>query len=59
MLRLIFIFLILTEFIASEENSSLPLILKKKQLIVSVGANYEPYYIQNAKKNFPDRKSVV
>ena len=53
MLRLIFIFLILTEFIASEENSSLPLILKKKQLIVSVGANYEPYYIQNAKKNFP------
>jgi polar amino acid transport system substrate-binding protein len=37
----------------ADENSQLYKILKKKEIIVSVGGDYEPYYIQNPKPGYP------
>lgn len=40
-------------FLIADENSQLYKILKKKEIIVSVGADYEPYYIKNPKPDYP------
>ncbi len=40
-------------FLIADENSQLYKILKKKEIVVSVGADYEPYYIQNPKPGYP------
>lgn len=37
----------------ANDDSQLYKILKKKEIVVSVGADYEPYYIQNPKPGFP------
>ena len=39
--------------IFANENSQLHKILKKKEIVISVGGDYEPYYIQNPKPGFP------
>ena len=40
-------------FLIAVENSQLYKILKKKEIVVSVGGDYEPYYIQNPKPGYP------
>ena len=40
-------------FLIADENSQLYKILKKKEIVVSVGGDYEPYYIQNPKPGYP------
>ncbi len=51
-LSLLFLFL-LPGFLTADENSQLYKILKKKEIIVSVGGDYEPYYIKNPKPGYP------
>ncbi len=48
-----FLFLLPFNFLNADENSQLYKILKKKEIVVSVGADYEPYYIQNPKPGYP------
>jgi polar amino acid transport system substrate-binding protein len=47
------LFLLPFNFVIADENSQLYKILKKKEIVVSVGADYEPYYIQNSKPGYP------
>jgi len=42
-----------TQLFTKEEESTLFKILKKGSLVVSVGANYEPYYIEDPKPDYP------
>jgi polar amino acid transport system substrate-binding protein len=46
-------FLIHFGSVTADENSQLFKILKKKEIIVSVGGDYEPYYIQDPKPGYP------
>ncbi|MCX7999689.1 MAG: transporter substrate-binding domain-containing protein, partial [Leptospiraceae bacterium] len=51
---LFFLFLLLSfSVLAKEEESTLFKILKKGTLVVSVGADYQPYYIPNSKPDYP------
>ncbi|MDX1961326.1 MAG: transporter substrate-binding domain-containing protein [Leptospiraceae bacterium] len=43
----------LFSFLYAEEESILKKILKNEEMIISVAASYEPYYIANPKKGFP------
>ncbi|HMV41887.1 MAG TPA: transporter substrate-binding domain-containing protein [Leptospiraceae bacterium] len=47
------IILFLPFFVFANEDSQLYKILKKKEIVVSVGGDYEPYYIQNPKPGYP------
>ncbi|MCB1142438.1 MAG: transporter substrate-binding domain-containing protein [Leptospiraceae bacterium] len=54
--RAFLLLLITTPFVnllSLDKKSVLYRILKKKKLTVSVGANYEPYYIDNPKPGYP------
>lgn len=50
MLKLVLLFFSVSLF---SDESTLTKILNKKSMSISVGANYEPYYISNPKKGFP------
>lgn len=55
-INLCFAFVLLCVFnsiLSADEHSQLFKILQKKSIVVSVGGDYEPYYIQNPKPGYP------
>lgn len=50
---LLFVVYLFSFGVLADENSQLYKILKKKEITVSVGGDYEPYYIQNPKPGYP------